>query len=580
MSPFSASCTVRWLGVICSLVVSTGALGCGDASKAETNGGGSGSGSSPCVGSECPGDPIQPRPDGCQAPPPKDANPLTSYEWNAPAPNHVVTNAADSGPGSLRAALEATKDGDVVGFDSSLAGGTIKLASELIVPASITLDASAAPGFTLDGQGKTRVMSIARQKDTTLVGLRFLAGSTDGPGGALHVEQVNDEQAFGSVRILACAFEKNRGGRGGAVRVGWRIHAVVENSVFVDNDGSGGSEQDRGFSAGGISTSQNASLVVRRSRFERNRGHIAGAVYNILEPVTVEDSIFIDNVALGGSGAFFTDGGNGVGPDNDPVSGERGEITLRRVRMHGNRGAGAGGALLIWGYPRDVITISSSIVQGSVLEGDATGDSKGGAARLHALDRISIRDSSFTDNRSEQQGGALWIDGDGPLELENVTFARNNVDKDAGGAINYNGHGKVTINNCLFAQNHAGRACGAFWFGDQKLDMTVTNTIFALNTAADVEQRHVGYRPKDGGGNLEWVTAEPSRGRVFESSLFLDPLLAELSEIEGSLLQALTAGSPAIDAAGAGAVDRDARGALRDQKPDIGPYEAEASCQR
>ncbi len=472
----------------------------------------------------------------------------------------------------------ASKDGDVVAFDPALAGAVIKLEEELVVPSSIVLDGTSAPGITLDGQGKTRVMSIGRGRETTLVGLRFINGKTSGPGGALHVEQVVEETAFGSARILGCAFEHNAGGRGGAVRFGWRIHGVVENSTFLDNDGSGGGEEDRGFSGGAISTSQSASLVVRRSRFERNRGHICGAVYNILQPVTIEDSVFIDNVAVGGSGAIFSDGGNPVGPDNDPRNGVAGEMTLRRLRIEGSRGLGAGGAVLLWGYPRDVISITSTLVKDSVCADDK-GDSKGGAARIHALDRLVIHNSSFVGNRSEQQGGALWIDGDGPVDLENTTFSGNQVTGDQGGGFTYNGHGIVNIRGSVFAGNKAGRACGAFWFGDEKLDITVSNSIFDRNEAGDdITQRHVGYRPKDGGGNLEFSLTEPERGRVFAEGLFSDPLLLAPAEHNGVLLHALTPESPAVDAGTSLAPAKDARGAGRVGSPDIGAFELNGVC--
>ncbi len=522
--------------------------------------------------------PIEPRTDACAAPPSRDANPLQRYAWQAPTPTLVVTSAADAGAGSLRETLLAAKDGDVIGFAPALAKAVVELDQELTSPSSIVLDATAAPGLTLDGQNKTRILTTGRGKDTTLVGLRFVNGKTTGPGGALHVEQVVDEKAFGSAHILGCSFEHNSGGRGGAVRFGWRMHAVVENSVFVDNDGSIGTGDDRGFSGGAISTSQSASLVVRRSRFERNRGTICGAVYNILQPLTIEDSLFLDNVGIEGSGAVFSDGGNAAGPPNNPKTGLIGEMTLRRVRIEGSHGSGAGGAMLLWGYPRDVITITGSVIKDSVCEATG-GDAKGGGARLHALDRLLIQNSSFIANRAEQQGGALWIDGDGRFDMENSTFSGNVIDKDQGAGFTYNGHGIVNIASSLFTGNTAGRACGAFWFGDEKLDITVRNSIFDRNQAGqDITQRHVGYRPKDGGGNLEFAEGEPQRGRIFDKSRFADPRLGALSDQNGSLLHPLSAGSPAVDAATSSAPALDARGAKRSGAADIGPFELNGAC--
>lgn len=505
-------------------------------------------------------------------------DPLDGFRDVGRIADHVVTTSADDGPGSLRATLEVARNGEVVGFDPSLAGATVALESELNVPTSIVLDGTSAPGIVLDGQGSTRIMSIAKGRETTLVGLTFLNGSTSGPGGAIHARQSDEGQPEGRLEIAGCRFEGNRGGRGGAVRVGWRINALVRDSVFRDNDGSMGSDSDRGFSGGAISTSQDASegLRVLRCLFERNTGSVAGAVYNILEPVVVEDSVFIDNVATRGSGAFFTDGGNTVGPRNDPASGEVGEITLRRVWMQGSRGREAGGAMLLWGYPRDAITLEDVVVLDSQCdeEGGGSNESKGGAARIHGLDTITIERSVFARNRSEQQGGALWIDETADVSIVNTTFSENHVERDQGGAFTFNGRGSLRVQSSAFLDNHAGRACGAFWWGTSDQDIEVTNTIFARNTSRDLSQRHVREpRPASGGGNVEWVLENAGRGRIWEDSLFTDPLLGDLSPVECSMGRMPSEGSPLIDAAVEPAPVLDGARQERDERPDIGPME-------
>lgn len=517
----------------------------------------------------------------CVSPPAPDFDPLDSFAWEPPPADYMVTSTADDGPGSLRGAIAAVGDGGVIAFNASLTGTTIQLASTLEVEKSLTIDGTGAPGVTLDAGKGHRIMTIGKAKVTTIAGIRFVGGSSATSGGAIHVGQTDPEQPDGSITVVGCRFERNEGGRGGAIRVGWRTKALIMDSTFVENDGTIGDEADRGFSGGAIATSQSAELVVKRCRFERNRGWNGGAIYNILQPVTVEDSVFIDNegVSGGGGGAFFTDGGNPVGPDNDPDTGVDGTIALRRIWVQGTRGKGYGGALLLWGYPRDAITIESSVFLNNVCEEGDDGSAKGGAGRIHALAPMVIRDSVFADNRAVQQGGGLWIDGTGPFEITNSTFSGNVVDNDAGGGFNFNGSGSVTIESSLFAENRAGRACGAFWYGKKDLDIGVRNTIFAFNEAGqDIEQRHVGYRPRSDGGNLEYVDTEPNRGRVFEDSLFADPVLTKVEVHDGMPLRALAAGSPAIGAAMVPAPERDARSAMRDQAPDIGPFELGASC--
>lgn len=555
----------------------SGASGDGDGDGDE---GSEHSGAGGCTPEECgilP--PSLKRPDGCVGAPPADWQPSSHDEWDPPEASILVTSTADSGEGSLRAALEQAKDGDVIAFEPALKGESILLESELIVSASITLDGSAAPGLTLDGQEKTRVLRVEKNHDTKFVALRIVNGKAEKDGGGINVRQADEGAPERHVEVIGCHFENNVA-EGGALLIGWRVNAIVRNSVFVRNDGRPG---ESGKSGGAISTRQDASsgLIVERCRFVENRGHVSGAVYNILQPLEITDSVFMENTAVAGSGAVFTDGGNTVGPSNDPVSGEEGHMVLRRVWMEGNRGAGEGGSVLLWGYPRDKTVMESVVIKDSLVEkGGEFGNSKGGAARLHGLSEMNISNSSFVGNTATQQGGALWVDGTGDFVVENSLFADNQVLEDAGGAITYNGKNtQYTINSSAFVRNRAGRACGALWWAAGDQDLQISNSFFALNDSSDLSQRHMrGPSPPDGGGNLEWVTSEASKGRVWQTSAFADPQLAELTS-DGSLLYfPFDESSPLADAATESAAALDARGAKRGSAPDIGPFELGASC--
>jgi predicted outer membrane repeat protein len=508
-------------------------------------------------------------------PPPLDYDPLSSWQASSPTPTFLVASTADSGPGSLREKLDSAANGDVVGFSPELAGKVIAVASKLYLDASVIIDGRGAPGLVLDGDGKTRILESAKAKDVTVLGLTFKNGYSTTSGGAIHAGQTDRNQSGGKLTVSGCTFTGNSGGRGGAIRVGWRTEGIIENCVFTGNDGTIGGEKDRGFSGGAIATSQSAKLTVRRCRFENNRGHNGGAIYNILQPIIVDSCVFVNNTAKT-SGAVFTDGGNPAGPGNDPVN--KGEISLRHLRIVGSRGSSAGGALMLWAYPGDEISIEHCIFHGNEVTAGGDGG-KGGAARIHNPGSLLVANSTFADNRAYQQGGALWIDGGGPVVMENVTFSGNHVEKDAGGGFNYNGNGIVRINGALFADNYAGRACGAFWFGKRDLDMVVKNTIFAFNEAGqNIGERHMGFRPSFAGGILEYVSENPARGRVTESSTFADPLLGELQEIDGMVLRPLLQESPARGLATADAPGNDARGAVRDGSPDSGPFEYAAAC--
>ena len=64
----------------------------------------------------------------------------------ATASAQVVTNSADSGPGTLRSAITNAASGAVITFDPGLSGATITLSNTLTINTNLTIDASALPG--------------------------------------------------------------------------------------------------------------------------------------------------------------------------------------------------------------------------------------------------------------------------------------------------------------------------------------------------------------------------------------------------------------------------------------------------
>src|SRR5437899_948378 len=75
----------------------------------------------------------------------------------------TVTNLADSGPGSLRAAIMAantTPGADVIKFAGGLKG-TITLASELSVTDDLTIKGPGASQITVSGGTTTRVFDVS-----------------------------------------------------------------------------------------------------------------------------------------------------------------------------------------------------------------------------------------------------------------------------------------------------------------------------------------------------------------------------------------------------------------------------------
>ncbi|WPN58205.1 Ig-like domain-containing protein [Pseudomonas sp. P9_31] len=107
---------------------------------------------------------------------------MSDYQWGLAT--WTATNNANTGVGSLRAALASAQNGDIVTFSSSM---TVQLTSELLINKNITVDGDlnndGAADVTLDGQYRTRVIEVASGSIVTLDGLVITRGLVSGTGG-------------------------------------------------------------------------------------------------------------------------------------------------------------------------------------------------------------------------------------------------------------------------------------------------------------------------------------------------------------------------------------------------------------
>ena len=102
----------------------------------------------------------------------------------ATASAQVVTNSADSGPGTLRSALTNGDNGAVITFDPSLSGATITLASTLTINTNLTIDASALPGgLQINGNGSVQIFNVASNITVFLNSLTITNGNGLASGG-------------------------------------------------------------------------------------------------------------------------------------------------------------------------------------------------------------------------------------------------------------------------------------------------------------------------------------------------------------------------------------------------------------
>jgi hypothetical protein len=371
----------------------------------------------------------------------------------------TVVNALDKGAGSLRDTITSAKSGDTIVFAPGLSGQTITLTSdELAIKKSLDIEGPGAGLLAISGNDTNRVFDIVNEGLTvTIAGLTITharAGGatqdTGGGGGILNV---------GSTLTLAndiLSYNIDVGGaldaQGGAVS---NIHAgavlTVTDSTFTGNRADGRAKSTAFGEGGAIYNGGDGSQVdVLRCTFSGNQafagdGQVVtsssieageangGAIHNeAASSLTVRDSAFVGNQAVGGSGGivqkglgfYVLDGASGGAIADDDGTGPlviSGCTFSYNLAVGGSSGTGGAGG------------------QGVVGIGD------GGA--LGIIGPATVSGSTFDHNQA--------MGGSGNLGFGGATVLGRGV----GGAIQsvtFEGiPASLTVSGCTFTANQA-----------------------------------------------------------------------------------------------------------------------------
>jgi hypothetical protein len=198
----------------------------------------------------------------------------------------IVSNAADAGDGTLRAAIEWVNENpgtDTIEFDASLAGMTITLTSgQLPITDNLTIIGLGADRLVISGNKSSRIFSVddlaaMTQIAVSISGLTLVNGQNlYGNGGAVY----NGED----LAVINCVLAGNRAaGGGGIFNVG--TLAVTGSTLANNFAGDGG---------GGISG--NGTLTVTNSTLAGNSAGFGGGILNA-GTLTVINSTLANNSA-------------------------------------------------------------------------------------------------------------------------------------------------------------------------------------------------------------------------------------------------------------------------------------------
>ncbi|MBN2342480.1 MAG: hypothetical protein JXX29_06285 [Deltaproteobacteria bacterium] len=416
---------------------------------------------------------------------------------------------------------------------------TIPIPNEITVPADTIIDGGNT--VTLDGGGSTRIFHTDAGVSLTVQNLRFSNGNA-----------MNDNP-----------------GSGGAIRVGWLGKLYVFDCTFINNRAA-----QSGIEGGGaIYQSNGGELVVVRSRFEGNTAISGGAIDNLLSPMTIVHSSFVENESVGGGGAVYTDGASAYTDDDDDVGGV---ISICGCTFDRNRAVGTGGAVYLWAYPPDELFINHCSFTAN--EAYAVGDDSalGGAVRTGNAP-LQMAHSLFAENHADVHGGAYWTRGNYPTQIVNCTFYRNTAgvegrDGGYGGALSgFNTH----VESCTFVENHAQFTGGAI--SAEENQWTMNNCVFLNNWASNPwGTSQTCTRSIDGAHSVQWPAPETAEDPPCGvDTIIADPLTGELGD-HGGVTQTipLLPNSPCINA-GSNCPATDQRNEPRTGPCDIGAFEVQ-----
>jgi predicted outer membrane repeat protein/parallel beta-helix repeat protein len=217
----------------------------------------------------------------------------------------TVTNAADSGAGSLRADIAAAKSGDTIVFAPSLVGQTITLTSgELSITTGVTIQGPAADQLTVSGNNQSRVFEVNASQPVVLSGMTITQGNGAGGrpwGGGAVLDYAS------TLAVNNCTLSNNVAAQGGAIaNIGG---ALTMSGCTVSNNSA------NGVYGGGIYT-QSGVLQIANSTLTGN--HVSGpdygmgeggAVYSLLSKVSLTNCTLSNNSAVGTGGAIYESGG-------------------------------------------------------------------------------------------------------------------------------------------------------------------------------------------------------------------------------------------------------------------------------
>jgi predicted outer membrane repeat protein len=379
---------------------------------------------------------------------------------------------------ALRDAVDVASVGDRLTVRGVCHGGTV-IDKDLTIEG---IGTQASGTATLDGDGKTRVLLVAKGVRIRLQGLVIRDGLADVPrwkwrrrgrgrgplcadgltcgrmGGGIH--------SAGTLVLRDVVVQQNRAGYAGALMLEGRSR-VIDNRAGMDGGGInnagvlslGGRTRIRGNSAiGGGGVHNNGTLTLNdRSAITGNRARLLGVGYGggVYGGHDARSIIRLnDDSHISGNWSGSRGGGVNIDPEN------RGTLTLNdRSHISDNTAFGPGGGVASYG----TVTLNgSSHISGNITH-DEGGGVEGGVVTLTA-------DSHISGNTAFGPGGGVHSS---EVTLNGSSSIRDNTAHGLGGGVRVfyaivtlNDHSSISGNSVVSDVLYAGSGGGVASLGD------------------------------------------------------------------------------------------------------------------
>jgi fibronectin-binding autotransporter adhesin len=312
----------------------------------------------------------------------------------------IVTTTADSGTGSLRAAValaNTTAGADTITFAAGL-GPVVLTTAELLLNDVDTTTISGPIGGTqvvtrsdAGGTPNFRIFFVASGKSADFENLTISNGNVTGSGGGIF--------NAGDLEVTNSTISGNTASGGGGIDNDGTL--TVTNSTISGNSANGGG----GILNGGTLTLTNSTL----SGNSANGGNAGGGIFHTAGTLTLANSTLSGNSADSNGGGILCNG----------------TVTLTNVTMTGNRsdnnnnGGQTGGGLFRLG---GTVTLNNTLIAGNFRGSGTTRDDVSGAVAGTSANNLIGVNTNLTGITNGSQGNLIGT-GATPIDAKLGTLA-------------------------------------------------------------------------------------------------------------------------------------------------------------